>query len=98
MIGRPMKYDHVLLRLDDEGLYTPADIADLAMAMGVARQDPSVPATLMRTRVRITMGRYGKNHDFPPEGDGMIRRPGQAPTPAWRGWRWKAKPKALANE
>jgi len=96
--GRPLKYDEVLMSLQDEALYTPADIADLAMAMGIGRELPEVDAKLMRTRIRMTMGRYGKNHHFPTEGDGMVQRRGQAPTPAWRGRRGKEKAGRLRNQ
>jgi len=90
--GRPLKYDKVLMALEDDALYTPADIADLAMAMGIGSKHPDANQKLAYTRVRITMGRFGKNHNFPMEGDGMIKRKGQAPTPAWLGRRWKEKP------
>jgi hypothetical protein len=36
------------------------------------------------------MGRFSNNRDFPDEGDGMVTIRGQAPTPAWYGWRWLA--------
>jgi hypothetical protein len=84
-----MKYDWVLKALTDKQLYTPADIADLAMAMGLGDQFPDEDQKLLRTRVRITMGRFGMNHQFPRGGDGMVVREGQAPTPGWLGSRWK---------
>jgi hypothetical protein len=85
-----MKYGQVLMSLDDDALYTPADIADIAMSMGIGL-DSAVDRKQAYTRVRICMGRFGRNHHFPIEGDGMIRRRGQAPTPAWLGSRWKEK-------
>jgi len=93
--GRPMKYDRVLMALEDDVLYTPADIADLAMTMGVGLTHPPVDRQLAYTRVRIAMGRFGKNHRFPVDGDGMVKRKGQAPKPAWLGSRWKQKPVRL---
>ena len=90
-IGRPMKYDWVLRALHNSELYTPAAIADLAMAMGAERRYPRVEAGLLRNRIRIAMGRYGVNNRFPRNGDGLAPRKGQAPTPAWLGSRWKEK-------
>lgn len=75
-LGRPMKYAWVLCALDDDQLYTPAGIADLAMAMGLGEQYPDEDPNLLRTRVRISMGRFGMNHHFPREGDGMVFREG----------------------
>ena len=39
---------------------------------------------------RIAMGRFSNNHEFPPEGDGILKFKGNAPVPAWFDWRWKA--------
>ena len=89
--GRPMKYDWVLMALDDDGLYTPADIADKALAMGLNKGGSKETEHIVRCRVRISMGRYKNNHRFPVSGDGMVVRPGQAPTPAWLGSRWKER-------
>ena len=88
-IGRPLKYGSVLEALEDEMLYSPADIADLALERGFKDGDPRVNPKLLRQRIRITMGRLGHNHQFPREGDGNVTRRGQAPTPGWLGSRWK---------
>ena len=41
-------------------------------------------------RIRHTMARFAKNHDFPNEGDGTVVLFGQAPSFAWHGSRWKS--------
>ena len=87
-IGRPLKYRHIVALLEDNEVYTPATIANLAEALG--QLDPCAPLRLAKQRVRITMGRYANNHDFPKEGDDRVTIRGQAPTPGWFGWRWKA--------
>jgi len=86
-IGRPRKYMPIINQLDPHTLYTPAMIAQIAI-------DQSQPLTEAQrkqtyTRVRITLGRYSNTHDFPDEGDGMVTLKGQAPCPAWFGWRWQ---------
>ncbi len=89
-IGRPMKYRKILLRLENDDLYTPAAIARFAVEVGLVKESRKEPKKLVLQRIRIAMGRFSNNHDFPDEGDGMVIIRGQAPTPGWFGWRWKA--------
>jgi len=85
-----MKYRTILEKLADDQLYTPASIAGYALATGfIDSKDPD-RIRLEKQRIRISMGRFSNNHDFPDEGDGMVTIKGQAPTPGWFGWRWKA--------
>ena len=88
--GRPKKYADIIVALDDEKLYTPAAIADLALELGFSDRNPNVDQKLFRLRIRIAMSRLCSNWDFPKHGDGMIQRKGQPTTPAWSGSRWKA--------
>ncbi len=89
-IGRPMKYRKILQRLENDDLYTPAAIARFAVEAGLVKESRNEPKKLVLQRIRIAMGRFSNNHDFPDEGDGMVTLRGQAPTPGWFGWRWKA--------
>ena len=88
-MGRPLKYRAVLDRLDDAVLYTPASISAFAERMGFIKGRASDWRRLQRQRIRIALGRFSNNHDFPDEGDGMVVLRGQSPTPGWFGWRWK---------
>lgn len=100
-VGRPEKYRAILNQLEPHGLYTPATIANKALAMGLGNFDASRRSKLTHQRVRIAMGRKSNNHQFPDEGDGMVTLPGQAPCPGWFGWRWqnslKSKKSASQN-
>jgi hypothetical protein len=85
-----MKYRHFVMVLENDQLYCPASIVDNAFRSGLSRR-ASKPDDYkkQRTRIRHTLARFSKNHDFPDMGDGMVRMPGQAPQRAWFGWRWK---------
>ena len=90
--GRPMKYRDLLLSLEDDDIYTPSTIATLAKNRGMfesAWDDPK-GIRLEHQRIRITMGRFSNNNNFPDKGDGQVVVPGQPPIPGWFGWRWKA--------
>jgi len=89
-LGRPMKYNKLLVLLGDDELYTPASIALFAVTCGFVEEGRADKMRMEKQRIRIALGRFSNNHAFPDEGDGMLRLPGQAPTPAWFGWRWKA--------
>ena len=91
-----MKYDVLIEAMDEGDLYSPAAIVKFAEENGFLKSDPEKPKKrrLEKQRIRIAMGRYSNNHEFPDEGDGYLKVPGQAPVPAWFGWRWKA---ALEN-
>lgn len=86
-IGRPRKYTRILNQLDTDKLYTPATIAKFAVKHGNITSDESEQRVY--TRIRIALGRFANNHRFPDEGDGMVTIKGQAPCPAWFGWRWR---------
>lgn len=87
MGGRPKKYLPVVCLLEDQILYTPAQIGRLAAdCAGLTHKDDRRKLT---QRVRITMARFATKHQFPHNGDGIVTLPGQAPTPGWFGWRWK---------
>lgn len=86
-IGRPRKYTPIINQLDPHTLYTPATIAKIAVRLSQPLTEAQEKRTY--TRVRIAFGRFSNNHDFPDEGDGMVTIKGQAPCPAWFGWRWQ---------
>ena len=87
-----MKYDVLIEALAEGDLYSPAAIVKFAEENGFLKSDPEKrnKRRLEKQRIRIAMGRYSNNHEFPDEGDGYLKIPGQAPVPAWFGWRWKA--------
>ena len=90
IIGRPMKYSVILWSLPDDEIFTPAAIADRARVLGLIEPaDDDARGKLLWQRVRISLGRFTHNHDFPRGGDGYVHRFGQAPTPGWAGRRWK---------
>lgn len=93
-IGRPMKYGVILEKLDPNALYTPATIAAFAEQVGLLDRSDQKQRRLAKQRIRIALGRFSNNHNFPDEGDGMVTIRGQAPTPGWFGWRWQAAIKA----
>ncbi len=89
--GRPMKYKYLLEALDDGLIYCPAAIVSNAMALDIWRplkNDETIQR--QKLRVRHSLARFSRNHDFPFEGDGLVMMAGQAPQRGWFGWRWKA--------
>ncbi len=89
-IGRPQKYAHVLLALFDHDLYTPATIANFAISKGFVEN-----TSLGRQRIRITLSRLSKSHNFPWKGDGYVKLGRQCWVPAWYGHRWKEAAKGF---
>lgn len=89
-IGRPSKYGHILRKLADDDLYNSASVESFAVDKGFVKGEDAEALRLARQRVRIAMGRWVNNKGFPDEGDGQVCIKGQAPTPGWFGWRWKA--------
>ena len=85
-----MKYNNLIEMLQEDDLYTPATITALAEARGMVTETDPDKRRLEKQRIRISLGRFSNNHEFPDEGDGMVRVKGQAPTPGWFGWRWRA--------
>ena len=100
-IGRPMKYKNLIMTLDERVIYTPALIARFAAENGyIEAYEAMTPReqNLAKQRIRISLGRFAKNNGFPPDGDGMIRLPGQAPNCGWFGWRWQYAAEARTQE
>ena len=91
-VGRPMKYKRLLQALEDDKPYTPVCIALNGEEKGLVKV-PKDKDTLMeqRRKIRHTMARYKANHNFPENGDEIIKVYGQSPTPAWYGRRWKER-------
>ena len=86
-----MRYKHILNALDEESLYSPAGIVHFAEKRGLLQSEASdrEARKIEKLRLRIAMGRRESNYHFPREGDGTVKYAGQAPAPAWYGWRWK---------
>ena len=72
--GRPMKYKKLLRALRDYVVYTPSTIATLAEDCGMFKSLPDdiKGLRLEHQRIRITMGRFSNNNNFPDEGDGHV--------------------------
>ena len=85
-----MKYKRIIEMLEEDTLYTPASIAYFAEDHDMLTSKTTEDRKAERHRIRISMGRFSNNHQFPDSGDGMVTLEGQAPTPAWYGWRWQA--------
>lgn len=89
--GRPMKYRLFIECLDDATAYCPSSIVANGERLGLFSQHKKKKERkLAKLRVRITLGRFSSNHDFPIGGDDLVFLPGQAPIPGWYGARWKA--------
>jgi len=89
-VGRPMKYRSIIEKLEADLLYTPASIAAFAEEANLLESTDPNRLKLAKQRIRIALGRFSNNRQFPDEGDGMVTLRGQAPTPGWFGWRWQA--------
>jgi len=89
-VGRPMKYDKILAALAPGDLYSAAKVALFAEERGFLDAEDPEARQLSKQRIRLAMGRFRTNHEFPKEGDGLVYNQGQAPTPGWFGWRWQA--------
>ena len=95
-VGRPFHphYLKVISKLDYYTLYSAASIADFGKdhRFFSPQFETATPERLAleRRRLRICLGRHSNNRRFPDEGDGWVTLRGQAPTPAWFGWRWQA--------
>ena len=77
-LGRPMKYDVIIEALDEETVYSPAAIARFAKSQGLLDQfrQNDEDDRLLLLRIRIAMARFSDNHEFPPEGDGILKLKG----------------------
>ena len=88
-----MKYNKVLRELEENVIYSPGSMARFArdkdILPGIDENSNKADTRLAMQRVRISMGRFAKNHGFP-QADGVVTLIGQAPVPGWFGWRWKA--------
>ncbi len=99
-----MKYAAILVELSYNTIYSPGAVAHFAkdneLLPGIGQDSTKAEVTLAMTRIRVSMARFGRNHEFPRTGDAFFTFPGLRPVPGWFGWRWKAaigtpiKPKA----
>jgi len=88
--GRPLKYTHFIMELEDDKVYSPGTIARLGQELGFfddIEDDDKFDARLL---VRHTLARYRVNHRFPEEGDGLVKMRGQGSSTGWSGERWKS--------
>jgi hypothetical protein len=84
-----MKYKYILYELDEHTAYTPATIATFAEENCLLRSRGKEALRKEKTRLRVAMGRFSNNHEFPDEGDSIVFVKGKAPCPGWFGWRWR---------
>lgn len=85
--GRPRKYRHLILCLDDDVIYSPAMIAEAVterIVIGAKQR------RRLRERIRIALANYARSHGFPVDGDGRVKRLAQREVSGWTGHRWKA--------
>ncbi len=85
---RPKKYKKLIRSLDEDVVYSPATIAAFALDNQLL-EDEGVDLKKQAQRVRIAMGNFSNQHEFPDHGDAMVIIRGQSPKPGWFGWRWK---------
>lgn len=89
--GRPLKYRHLLEILEDDTIYSPGSIVRNGEEKGLLSiPEGSEERNLQRLRIRHTLSRFARNHEFPRPGEGWVTLIGLAPTPGWRGSTWKA--------
>lgn len=77
------KYDDLLASLDNDELYSAGKIVQMA------RLNHQLTAFSDLLRLRINLNARATQGQFPDEGDGWVKLPGQGPVPGWFGWRWK---------
>ena len=82
------KYGNIIENLNPDSLYTGGCIAIFAREHGLVDGGPAELKKNM-LRIRTAMNRIKTRKKFPEEGDGQVQPPGQAPYPAWYGWRWQ---------
>ena len=87
-----MKYEPLILALEEDSLYTAGSITQFAEEHGFLKTEPTdrVANRQEKLRMRIALGSFARNHHFSLEGDGQLKLKGQGNTPAWFGWRWKS--------
>lgn len=88
--GRPNKYSYIIAKLEEEVLYSPASIAHFAQASNLLLDLDTIGQDTEKKRIRLSLCRLASAKKFPLFGDAVIFFKGQAPIPAWYGWRWKA--------
>ncbi len=79
--GRPKKYTHFFMILDDKTVYTPSTITQAGFDLGFAGD---------RTNIRHTLARFTFYHDFPRENQETVKVYGQPSVPGWSGEYWKS--------
>ena len=85
-----MKYLDFISILDDNKVYTPASIVANGFSEGLVPNGLSDDEVAKRrVMIRHTLARFSSNHQFCPEGDGLVTITGQAPMRGWFGFRWK---------
>ena len=87
MKGRPRKYGYLMDLLEDQLLYSPGAIALLAQEHGHLSWDREM-GFKERRRIRHTLARFAKNHDFP-TAHGQVKIGGNRKTDGWTGPHWK---------
>lgn len=86
-----MKYHRFLEILEDDRIYSPGTITQNGKRNGLFPEGLSDQELRhAQLRVRISLGRFAYNHNFPREGDGLVTVLGQPTIAGWKGSRWKA--------
>ena len=75
--------------LDDESLYTPAQIAQIGLEKGLFDNEPDIQKA--KENCRKAFGAMSRKKEFPKSGDGIVIVKNQGPAFGWLGRRWKAR-------
>ena len=77
------KLQALVMALNDHELYSPGSISLFAVDHGFVPDNQRA----IHQKLRIRFSTLAQEHMDKP--DGYLSNPGQAPIPAWLGWRWK---------
>jgi len=84
--GRPMKYASLILKLDQDALYSAAAIAHFARRYGYVKGSKQAQKETLR-RIKSAAA-YIQKHYIKEPSDGFLTFPGQRPVEAWYGRHW----------
>lgn len=84
--GRPMKYASLILKLDQDALYSAAAIANFARRYGYVKGKKQAQKEALR-RIKSAAA-YIQKHYIKEPSDGFLTFPGQRPVEAWLGKHW----------
>lgn len=87
--GRPCQYAHFVFQLEEGLCYSPGQIVRIGLDRGLLAHLAPEKLSRICISVRHSLARLARSYPFPPEGDGLVKLPGQARAVGWLGARWK---------